>query len=105
MALVFCHDKKILFLVLSLKIPSEIEKDGVSSWHLTKVDICPLFNTFALLVSFQCLKKEQETQDQLGPLIHKKRTKKTKMWYSWEEDCLVSKLQFYFTDQGKKKVD
>lgn len=63
MAPVLCHDKKILFLALSLKIPSEIEKDGVSSWHLTKADICPVFNTSALLIGFQCLKKEQETQD------------------------------------------
>lgn len=62
MAPVLCHDKKILFLALSLKIPSEIEKAGVSFWHLTKVDICPVFHTLALLTTFQCL-KEQEAQD------------------------------------------
>lgn len=52
MAPVFCHDKKILFLALFLKIPSQIEKDGVSFWHLTEVDICPVFHAFALLKSF-----------------------------------------------------
>lgn len=58
MAPVLCHDKKIFFLALSSKIPSQIEKDGVSFWHLTNVDICPVFHMFALLTSFQCLKKE-----------------------------------------------
>lgn len=57
MALVFCHDKKILFLALSLKIPSQIEKAGVSFWHLTKVDICPVFHTFLLCTNFRCLKE------------------------------------------------
>lgn len=52
MAPVFCHDKKILYLALSLQIPSQLEKDGVNFWHLDKVDICPVFHIFALLTSF-----------------------------------------------------
>lgn len=109
MALVFCHDKKILFLALSLKIPSQIEKAGVSFWHLTKVDICPVFHTFLLCTNFQCLKEGTGSPRLTRPTksLKKEQNKSVPlqdMWCPRKADCLISQLQFCFTSQEKNPI-
>lgn len=106
MGTVFCHDKKILFLALSLKIPSQIEKSGVSFWHLTKVDICPVFHTFFLCTTFWCLKEGTGSSRLTRPTKSLKKSKNKSaplqdMWCLQKADCLISQLQFYFTNQEK----